>query len=303
MKKNYPITATFLDEITYDIPSSNWTRKQWCKDLDHMKKVGIDTIVFIRGGFYDKAVFPSKHFSNLQEENDDFAGMIFQEAAKRNMKVFMGLYISNITWNDGDAQGEIEKNKVFVEEVLERYGNMPSFEGWYIPHETCDRGGNIKETMGGLAALCKEKSPDKKVLVSPFFRTSVTLGEELAYSPERMAEEWDEIWEYGGQYIDYCAFQDGTAPLEQLADYFIAMKRVCDKYNMQLWANVETFERDVRRMYYPIPFDLLRKKINVLRPYVDKMMTFEFSHFLSPQSIYPSARNLNKVYRQYYKKK
>ena len=111
MKKNYPITATFLDEITYDIPSSNWTRKQWCKDLDHMKKVGIDTIVFIRGGFYDKAVFPSKHFSNLQEENDDFAGMIFQEAAKRNMKVFMGLYISNITWNDGDAQGEIEKNK------------------------------------------------------------------------------------------------------------------------------------------------------------------------------------------------
>jgi hypothetical protein len=259
--------------------------------------------VFIRGAFYDKAVFPSKNFPHLKEESDHFAEMIFKEAAKRNMKVFMGLYISNLTWNDGDSQGEIEKNKIFIDEVLERFGDMPSFAGWYIPHETCDNCGNIKATMGGLAALCKEKSPNKDVLVSPFFRTTVAFAPEDAYSPKRMAEEWDEIWEDCGQYIDYCAFQDGTAPINELADYFIEMKKVCDKYGMQLWANVETFERDVRRMYYPIPFDLLRKKIEILQPHVDKMMTFEFSHFLSPQSIYPSARNLNRLYRAYYKNK
>ena len=56
MKKNYPISGTFIDEITYDIPSSNWSRKQWAKDLDHMKAVGIDTVIFIRGGFYNKAI-------------------------------------------------------------------------------------------------------------------------------------------------------------------------------------------------------------------------------------------------------
>ena len=40
----------------------------------------------------------------------------------------------------------------------------------------------------------------------------------------------------------------------------------------------------------------------VLKEYAEKVITFEFSHFLSPQSIYPSARNLNRLYRRYYKK-
>ena len=78
------------------------------------------------------------------------------------------------------------------------------------------------------------------------------------------------------------------------------MKKVCDAHHIGLWANVETFERDVRCMYYPIPFELLRKKIQLATPYVEKMITFEFSHFLSPQSIYPSAHNLNTLYKKYY---
>jgi len=78
------------------------------------------------------------------------------------------------------------------------------------------------------------------------------------------------------------------------------MKGLCNDYNISLWANVETFERDVRNMFYPIPFDVLRRKIEIAEPYVDKMITFEFSHFLSPQSIYPSAKNLNNLYRKYY---
>ena len=39
-----------------------------------------------------------------------------------------------------------------------------------------------------------------------------------------------------------------------------------------------------------------------VRSIAEKIITFEFSHFLSPQSIYPSARNLNRLYRDYYKK-
>ena len=37
--------------------------------------------------------------------------------------------------------------------------------------------------------------------------------------------------------------------------------------------------------------------------FCDKCFTFEFSHFLSPQSIYPSAKNLNTLYRSYYENK
>lgn len=59
MKSGFPITGTFIDEITYDIPSSNWSFKQWADDLDNMKAVGMDTLVFIRGGFEERTIFPS----------------------------------------------------------------------------------------------------------------------------------------------------------------------------------------------------------------------------------------------------
>ncbi|MDY4186861.1 MAG: DUF4434 domain-containing protein [Candidatus Borkfalkiaceae bacterium] len=296
---NYPISGTFIDEITYDIPSSNWTKEQWAEDLDNMKEVGIDTIIFIRGWFDDKCIYPSEKFPTLKSEDDDFAGFILQESAKRKMKVYIGGYISNLSWNNGDYATEIKKNKEFVKEVVMHYGDYPSFVGWYLPHEGNDRSLNLKETMGGLAALYKDICPDKKVLVSPFFKTLLTSN--IAFSPEQMAEEWDYIWGKCGKDIDYCAFQDGTAPLAELYEYFTAIKKVCDKHKIELWSNVETFERDVRRMYYPIPFDLLRKKIEIVKPVVKKMITFEFSHFLSPQSIYPSARNLNVLYKNYYK--
>ena len=109
---SYPIKATFIDEITYDIPASNWSNEQWCCDLDNMKNVGIDTLVIMRGVFYNKCIYPSKIFPTLKKENEDFAGLIFNEAAKRNMKVYMGMYISNLCWNEGDALGEIKQNKL-----------------------------------------------------------------------------------------------------------------------------------------------------------------------------------------------
>ncbi|MBO4861260.1 MAG: DUF4434 domain-containing protein [Clostridia bacterium] len=298
MKTNYPITGTFIDDVTYDIPCSNWTYEEWAKDLDNMAEVGIDTLIFARAVFCGKCIYPSKIFPTLRDEDDDFAGFILKEAAKRDMTVFVGGYISNLTWNNGDWKNEIAQNKKFIKEFLSRYGDIPSFKGWYVPHEGYDRILNLKETMGGLAALYKDATPEKKVLVSPFFRSAVTSAE--PFTPERTAEEWDFIWEKCGKDIDFCAFQDGTAPLDELAAYVSAVKTVCDKHGIALWSNVETFERDVRRLYYPIPFDQLKRRIKAVEGIVEKLITFEFSHFLSPQSIYLSARNLNRQYREYY---
>ena len=45
------ITGTFLDEISHDIPHQNWGEKEWDMDFQHMKKIGIDTVVMIRSGY------------------------------------------------------------------------------------------------------------------------------------------------------------------------------------------------------------------------------------------------------------
>lgn len=45
-----PIKATFLDEISWDIPHQNWGTKEWDQDFKAMKKMGINTVVLIRAG-------------------------------------------------------------------------------------------------------------------------------------------------------------------------------------------------------------------------------------------------------------
>ena len=34
------ITATFIDEISHDIPHQNWGAKEWEQDFAHMKAMG-----------------------------------------------------------------------------------------------------------------------------------------------------------------------------------------------------------------------------------------------------------------------
>lgn len=296
MKKIGPITGTFIDEITYDIPSSNWSVAQWKRDLDYMQDIGIDTLIMIRGGFGRKTVFPSKVLGTL--EADDFAGLIFEETSKRKMDLFLGLYLSTVDWNHGDVEGEVAINKKFVNEVWEKYGEYPSFKGWYLPQETNADRLNFSQTIRELSAVCKDKAPDKQVLISPCFKTCLTSKQ--PFIPSQHYEEWDRIFERAGKDVDICAFQDGTAPFSEMKDCFKAVEKACKKHGVAHWVNVELFERDVRNMYYPISFSELKSKIKLHNEYAEKMISFEFSHFLSPQSIYPSAQNLNALYKDYY---
>lgn len=300
MSKKGPITGTFIDEITFDIPSSNWSHEQWKKDIDYMQEIGIDTVIFIRGGFEDKSVFPSKVLGTTYA--DDLAGLVFEETSKRDMKVIFGAYISNGDWNRGDYATEIKINKEFVNEVYERYGDFPSFSGWYIPHEVTRDCLNITEIMSGLSAIFKDKTPDKKVMMSPIFRGQLNGCGSNYFTPERQAEEWDRMFTKAGKDVDICAFQDGSAPTRLMEEYYTKMRDVCKKHNIEHWVNAETFERDVRSQLYPIPFQELKRRLAMHEKYAEKIITFEFSHFLSPQSIYPSARNLSELYKEYYLK-
>ena len=87
-----------------------------------------------------------------------------------------------------------------------------------------------------------------------------------------------------------------------MEQYYTYTKKFCDKYNIETWVNAETFHRDVRSQFYPIPFEILAQRLDLHKKYADKIITFEFSHFLSPQSIYPSAHNLNNLYKEAYLK-
>lgn len=76
--------------------------------------------------------------------------------------------------------------------------------------------------------------------------------------------------------------------------------RLARKHGLQAWLNVETFERGMPIDFLPIAWPTLRYKIEVAEAAgVEKLIMFEFSHFLSPNSMYPSAHTLYKCYREW----
>ena len=295
----FPINATFIDEITYDIVPQYWSKKDWSNDLDNMKNVGINTLVIMRSIFYGKMIYDSDVFNYKKTFDYDFIDFILSEAQKRDMKVFIGLHIKDLTWGDGDYEYELKQNKIFIKEILDKYEKYSSFIGWYIPHEAGSLIYNFKETLDVMCKYCKEVTPDKLVIISPFFRGQNYYPQPL--TPKETYDVWDVLFKDSGEYIDICAFQDGTCLLSDYEAYFNEAKKICDKYNVSLWANIETFERDEKSTFPPIDFDVLKHKISMAKKYVSGMITFEFSHFLSPNSIYEKAKENNKLYIKEYK--
>jgi len=278
MKNNYPITATFIDEVSFDIAPTNWTKKQWIKDLKAMKSVGIDTLVFIRGGLLDKCYFPSKHFNSYYTKDNDFLEMILSAADKLDMNVYLSLYLCTINWDNGNYKRIIEENDIFTDEQIEGYSHHKSFVGWYIPTEVCMDEFNIIPTLEGITSMLKRKTPDKKIYFCPLYRTRILESVEREFSYKKTYEVWDKILATMGKDIDAISFTDGTAPLDMLEGYVEATKRVADKYNIEYWANIELFARVLPNVFAPIQFEILEKKIEIFKKYAVKLNSFEFSH-------------------------
>jgi hypothetical protein len=287
------ITGTFIDEITYDIPSQNWDEDEWDRDFQAMKEIGIDTVIIIRAGLRDRCIFSSKVLKVEVEE--DLAKLFLEKSEKYGMKLFFGLYDSSYYWIRGDWQQEVEINLKIIDEIWAKYSNYRSFYGWYFVHEIGRNEFNISEIYNRLGEKCKRLDEKKPILISPFFYGR-KISEKDFLTPYEHQCQWDKLLS-SFKYIDIAAFQDGTVLITELSDYWKATKEVFDHYKVKLWANVETFTRDMPIKFPPIDIRELITKLRIAEHYVEKAITFEFSHFMSPNSVYLSARNLYKRYK------
>ena len=112
--------------------------------------------------------------------------------------------------------------------------------------------------------------------------------------------EWNEIFDGIKNNIDAVAFQDGHVDFHELDQYLAINKQLADKHGLQAWTNCESFDRDMPIKFLPIKFEKLKLKLEAAKRIgYDKAITFEFSHFMSPQSMYPSAHHLYNRYLDY----
>ena len=296
------ITGTFLDAVVADIPSNNWGPREWAADFDAMKAVGIDTVILIRTGWRDRTCFDSpalrQHF-DLLPAREDLLSLFLDEAQRCGMDFWFGGFDS-VEWRrEATGRREIDANIALADEVITRHGDHPALKGWYLTHEIPAFHEGAVTIYERLAKHLKALK-DLPTLVSPWF-VGPRPGHEDGSSPAAHEATWREVFSRVRGLVDICAFQDGLCRLTDLPAYLEVNARLCREHGLRCWGNVETFERgDVPLKFMPIDWRHLLYKMEAAHAAgCEKLITFEFSHFMSPNSMYPSARRLYDRYRHW----
>lgn len=304
------ITGTFLDEISHDIPHQNWGAKEWRKDFEHMKAIGIDTVILIRSGYRKFITYPSEYLikeHHCYKPPVDLVELFLQLADELGMHFYFGLYDSGKYWDTGNMQHEIDSNRFVIDEVWKQYGHHKSFKGWYLSMEISRKTKGATDAFKTLGLQCKQVSDGLPTLISPWIdgkkavmAATSTLTKEDAVSLKEHEQEWSEIFAGVQGAVDAVAFQDGHIDYHELDDFFAVNKKMADQFGLQCWTNAESFDRDMPIKFLPIKFEKLRLKLEAAkRAGYDKAITFEFSHFMSPQSAYLQAGHLYNRYKEY----
>jgi hypothetical protein len=305
------ITATFIDEISHDIPHQNWGAKEWEKDFQSMKAMGIDTVVVIRCGWKRWMAYPSKILQEREMGSVpplDLIDLFLRLSEKYGMNLFFGLYDSGRYWMQGNWEKEIEINMPLIDEVWARYGHYPAFKGWYLCQEVSRRTGKVVETYAKMGQHCKDISGGLPILISPYIEGNKTgAWESSIYSgkqsilPEDHEKEWSNILDGLKGVVDIVAFQDGHVDFFELSDYLEVNRKLTDKFNMECWTNCETFDREMPIKFLPLKWEKVLLKLNAAQKAgAHKAITFEFSHFMSPNSCYPQAHGLYNRYCEHF---
>lgn len=305
------ITGTFLDEISHDIPHQNWGEKEWDADFAYMKKMGIDTVVLIRSGYRRFLTYPSKYLINQQgcfKPPKDLVKLFLELSEKHNMVFYFGIYDSGKYWDTGDMSHEIDINLHLIEEAYRTYGHYKSFGGWYLSLELSRKTKGAIDSISKLGKQCKAISNGLPVLISPWIdgkkavmASSNKLIKNNTISILEHEKEWDQIFDGIKDAVDIVAFQDGHVDYHELEDYLTINKTLADKHSLQSWTNTESFDRDMPIKFMPIKFEkMLLKLAAAKKAGCEKAITFEFSHFMSPQSAYIQAHHLYNRYIEYF---
>ena len=228
---------------------------------------------------------------------------------QNDFKVFIGLPTLMVDWMLAEEEELAEvtsKSAHIAEEIYDRYKKYNSFHGWYIPYELCNvfirnkpEEKMLPAWIGSLAAECKKVVPEKPVLIAPYFTTTLELDE--------FENLWSMVLEETG--VDILAMQDsvgvhGDDRLKELGAYFAVLKKVCTRYGVSLWADSEVFHQvagipkdNNSWQATPTSVNMLLEQISVLSKYVERIIIFCFSHYMSPQF----SKKADKLYIDYKK--
>jgi len=294
MQPKFPqgkISATFVDfsERT-DFYDKMLQREPeyWRTEIRDLRDAGITDIVIARTVLAGKAHYHSELLEEWSET--DPVAALMQAAAENNVGVYLGLDLNLHFWDqDRDfsrmLKRDLNLNHHILSELLPPYGSNPALKGIYVTHEpdhdnvlTAERTKALQEFLGDMYQLIKTEC-GLPVFCSPFFAKSPP--------PEELAAWWSEFIDR--PMFDIVAMQDGVGCVRNIAPedippLYTELAKVFAAQKIQFWNNVETFTIIKRGLpLAPAPMERIAQQYELGRPFVERTITWEYSHFLGRQ--------------------
>lgn len=284
------ITGSFVAAHAPDyvgVPTLDWDAERWSKLFETMKLDHIDTVVLQASLWHElgECYYPTQRFAGEYKVWNVVEPML-KAARACNMKVFLGCYGSVAGWKEGRegleaSRVEIARQLDCLQELLQW---RDGFDGLYFTPETAFRGSRVPETEAmlnllyrGFFARVRELAPEKKILISPASKYFPDMEEDFLGF-------WTSVFQDGCP--DIIAPQDsvgcGGCTLDKLPEMWQLWKKLADRLNIELWSNVELFERI--EFGGEAPFrradeQRIARQVAVESIYVDKLICWEYPFF------------------------
>ena len=209
-------------------------------------------------------------------------------AAAANLTIWLGLSFNSDWWthyaNDPVwLTNETELAVSVAAELWQLYGgaHASAIAGFYLPLEVDNVNFASPLLQARMVAAYTRvvgaihSATTKPVMAAPFFNPAEGLA----------AAEYAAWWASvaGASELDVLALQDGVgvghATVAQLPAWFEALQGALEGTKCALWSDLETFAPGP----VPAPMERMGAQLAAVAPFVDRVTTFAFSHYQSPQ--------------------
>lgn len=276
------------------------SQQWWDDELRAMQDVGMDTLVIQFVGVGSTYFYPSS-VPGVNGSGTDTIERVLQAADTLGIDVFLGLQLNSSGFNLNQS---LTRGAATLTELNSRYGSHTSLAGWYVPQEISDytifyQPQLRDDLVNYMGQMSQQAHTDTglPVMISPYFGQSPNA--------QAYADWWDTTG-LSATGIDILAMQDGvgthrTTIAESLPVYQ-ALEPVMQNHNVAFWANNENFNQihgwpvdGQPWAAQPVDINTFVEQIESTAPHVDKAITFEFSHYMSPQA----GAATNTLYQDY----
>nr|MDO8112083.1 DUF4434 domain-containing protein [Candidatus Sigynarchaeota archaeon] len=301
----------------------SWNYTMWATEFTNLEAVGIDTLIIqwvhdsaTNNTLYQSSIFGfessvvspdmkvpwpnDQHFPEVS----DVLNVLFNLAELHNMSIHIGLTIAWDFWEDvANSTWIIEEaalNHRLATELLQKYGNLSSFGGFYIPYEmhqasdAAGADGTVYGTFfGSIAAAIRAAeqevlgNTDKVISTAPYVSPVGWIPHVLDF--------WNQFLSRAG--VDVLMIQDGVGVhrLDTARDVpvnYAVVTEACSTNNVTFWTDLEIFEIEG---FIPASFSRVQPQLEIECKYVEKIIVFDIPHYLSLQYS-PAAAVLYQAY-------